>query len=46
MFKRLFQAATITFLLNLLAYMSLPDENHQGSLSSSVDAPNLMVSWR
>lgn len=44
MLKRLLQAATITFLLNLLAHMNPPDSIQPDSLSHSSEAQKLLLS--
>lgn len=46
MFKRLMQAATLTFLLNLLANLSPPEANQSSAVSPSSISPKLMVSFR
>lgn len=46
MFKRLLQAATITFLLNLLAHMSPPDAPQPTAISPSPTVPKLLLSFR
>lgn len=46
MFKRLLQAATITFLLNLLAYLSPPETNQSTTVSPQPLKPKLMLSFR
>ncbi|MBD2016955.1 hypothetical protein H6F96_23680 [Microcoleus sp. FACHB-53] len=46
MFNRLLQAATLTFLLNLLAHIS-PAERHQSShVSSPAMSPKLVLSFQ
>jgi hypothetical protein len=44
MLKRLLQAATITFLLNLLAHMNPPESTHPDSVSHSREARKLLLS--
>lgn len=46
MFKRLLQAATLTFLLNLLAQMNPPDAPQPTTASSSPTVPKLLLSFR
>jgi hypothetical protein len=46
MLKRLFQAATITFLLNLLAHTSSQDSTQQAGVSTSREVPKLVMSFR
>jgi hypothetical protein len=46
MFKRLLQAATITFLLHLLANMNQPTAMGPRSVSSSQSVPPLMLGLR
>jgi hypothetical protein len=46
MFKRLLQAATITFLLNLLAYINRPEANQPNAVLSSPINPKLVLNFR
>lgn len=46
MFNRLLQAATLTFLLNLLAYISPPEHNQSSEVLSPAMSPKLVLSFR
>lgn len=46
MFKRLLQAATLTFLLNLAAHLNPPETTQPISVSASISIPKLVVSSR
>ncbi len=46
MFKRLMQAATLTFLLNLLANLSPAETNQSAAVSTLPISSKLMVSFR
>ncbi len=46
MFKRLLQAATITFLLNLLAHISPPEANQSSTVSPPLTSLKLTLSFR
>lgn len=46
MFNRLLQAATLTFLLNLLAHISPPEGHQSSQVSSPAISPKLVLSFR
>ncbi|AFZ19529.1 hypothetical protein [Allocoleopsis franciscana] len=46
MFNRLLQAATLTFLLNLLAYISPPERHQSSQVLSPAMSPKLVLSFR
>ncbi|HEY9830992.1 MAG TPA: hypothetical protein V6D26_10450 [Stenomitos sp.] len=46
MFNRLLQAATLTFLLNLLAHISPPERHPSSQVSSPGMSPKLVLSFR
>lgn len=46
MFNRLLQAATLTFLLNLLAYINPPERHQSSQVLSPAISPKLVLSFR